>query len=189
MRQARAAFLGGEIQLRDGRRVTLRPVEHADAAAILAFLDHLSEEDRRLRFFTGAANMRGNARWAADADGIEHCGLLAIDRRGRVVGHAMYVRVDASRAEVAVEVADDFHHLGLATMLVARLARDAAGRGVDRFIAEVLPENRDMLAVFADGFASVRTFADGEVHVEFDTASWELSQERFGDGALLEGAA
>ncbi|MDQ6744585.1 MAG: GNAT family N-acetyltransferase [Actinomycetota bacterium] len=96
-----------------------------------------------------------------------------------VVGHATYVRLPAAdRAEVAVEVADDLHHLGLATLLMIRLARFAEEHQIPRFFAEVLPENRDMLAVFRDGFAAVSAAARDEVDVEFPTANWRAASAR-----------
>jgi hypothetical protein len=56
-----------------------------------------------------------------------------------VVGHAIYVRVpDSERAEAAVEVADDLHHLGLATLLMIRLAQFAEDRQITCSFAEVL---------------------------------------------------
>ena len=79
-------------------------------------------------------------------------GLLAHDESGLLVGHALYIRLDDTRAEVAVEVADRLHDRGLATILIERLARVAAEHGITRFVAEVLPQNHAMLAVFCDGF-------------------------------------
>jgi hypothetical protein len=98
----------------------------------------------------------------------------------RIAGHAIYVRLPGSeRAEVAVEVADDFHHLGLATLLVIRLAEFAGDRQITHFFAEVLPENRDMLAVFRDGFAAVTRTREDVLEVEFPTSSWRAAHERF----------
>ena len=97
-----------------------------------------------------------------------------------MVGHAIYVRLpDSERAEVAVEVADDLHHLGLATLLMIRLAQFAEDRQITRFFAEVLPENRDMLAVFRDGFAAATVTGRDEVQVEFPTGSWRAAHVRF----------
>jgi GNAT superfamily N-acetyltransferase len=84
---------------------------------------------------------------------------------------------------VAVEVADHLHGRGLGTILIQRLASVAEGRGITRFIAEVLPENRAMLSVFRDGFDAHLTLHDGTDAVEFPTASWRLARERFGGGA------
>lgn len=171
-------------ELRDGRHVTVREVGPEDEAVLLEFLERMSPGNLRLRFFTGGSDLRRTARWAAGADGVRHCALLALDESGRVVGHALYVCLgDEPRAEVAVEVADDLHHQGLATVLLIRLARHAEEAGVERFVAQVLPENHDMLAVFADGFASERQSDDGEVHVEYLTSSWRLAEARFGTPA------
>jgi hypothetical protein len=85
----------------------------------------------------------------------------------------------ATRAEVAVEVADDFHRLGLATLLIIRLAQLGEERDIASFFAEVLPENLDMLAVFQDGFAAVTVNGRDEVAVEFATSSWRAAHARF----------
>lgn len=91
--------------------------------AIREFLDRFCLDSRRMRFFSAAADMRLAAHWAASVDAKERLGLLALDAYERVLGHAAYVRVDGTEAEVAVEVADDMHHLGLGTMLLLRLGR------------------------------------------------------------------
>ena len=76
-------------------------------------------------------------------------------------------------------MADDFHHLGLATLLMIRLAQFAEARQITRFFAEVLTENRDMLAVFRDGFAAATLNSRDEVDVEFSTSSWRAAHARF----------
>jgi L-amino acid N-acyltransferase YncA len=136
-------------------------------------------EARRLRFFSGAVDLGSAAHWAAFTSDDRH-GLIALDESGKVVGHAAYVLLDADRAEVAVEVADHLHGLGLGTLLVERLATLAEQRGVRRFVAEVLCENRAMLDVFKDGFDARVIRHDGpEEKVEFLTSGWRLAHERF----------
>ncbi|HEU0316244.1 MAG TPA: GNAT family N-acetyltransferase [Solirubrobacteraceae bacterium] len=161
--------------LGDGRTVVVRAVRPSDERLIEEFLGRLTLATRRLRFFTAGCNLREQAHRAAGADGAAHLGFVVVDGEGRIVGHACYVRAGGRRAEVAVEVADDLHHLGLGTHLVARLAQLAALHGIERFYAEVLPENGEMLAVFHDGFASTRRFVDGIVEVEFPTSNWSLA--------------
>jgi GNAT superfamily N-acetyltransferase len=169
-----------DLLLRNGATVTVRPVTPEDEAAIFEFLTDLCEGSRRLRFFSGRADLRSEARRGAAGDDAEHHGLVALAPGRGVVGHAIYVRVPAAeRAEVAVEVADDLHHLGLATLLMIRLAQFAEEHQIPRFFAEVLPENREMLAVFRDGFAAASTAGRGEVEVEFATSSWRDACARF----------
>jgi GNAT superfamily N-acetyltransferase len=173
-------LLSASVELRDGRSVSFRPVGTSDEVRIRDFLIGMSPANLRLRFFTGGCDLRRMAPWAAEADGVKHYGLLATNADAQVVGHALYVCLkDPTRAEVAVEVADDLHGQGLGTVLISQLARHASAAGVTRFVAEVLPENHEMLAVFSDGFDSERRAADGEVHVEFDTSSWHMPGERF----------
>ena len=115
------------------------------------------------------------------AAGADRFGLVVHDEAGLLVGHAVCIQMDEARAEVAVEVADRMHGLGLGTILIERLAAVAEQRGVTRFVAEVLPDNRGMLDVFRDGFDAELSFRDGADTVEFPTASWRLARERFGE--------
>jgi GNAT superfamily N-acetyltransferase len=175
-----SATLAQNLCLRDGVTVSVRAVTPDDEAAIYEFLTGLCEVSRRLRFFSVAGDLRGEARRGAAGDDAEHHGLVALAPRRGVVGHAIYVRLPgAERAEVAVEVADDFHRLGLATLLIIRLARFAEEHQIPRFFAEVLPENRDMLAVFRDGFAAVSAAGRDEIDVELPTSSWRAARARF----------
>jgi hypothetical protein len=182
-----SANLAQELYLRNGVVVSIRPVTPDDEGAIFTFLSDLCEGSRRLRFFTGAANLRGEARRGAAGDDAEHHGLVALAPGGGVVGHAIYVRdPEAERAEVAVEVADGLHHLGLATLLMIRLAQFAEEHQIPCFFAEVLPENRDMLGIFRDGFAAVTTVGRDEIDVEFPTSSWRTAHARLEPETLAE---
>jgi GNAT superfamily N-acetyltransferase len=166
------------VRLRDGSRVTVRPVCEQDEPALHSFLAGLCTQARYLRFFTGGADVRRAARLAA-ATGPDRYGLLAHDESGVLVGHALYIQLDDTRAEVAVEVSDHLHDRGLGTILIERLASVAEERGITRFVAEVLPQNRPMLAVFRDGFDAHVALRDGSDAVEFPTSAWRTARERF----------
>jgi GNAT superfamily N-acetyltransferase len=175
-----SSMLAQDLHLRDGLTVSARPVTLEDEMAIWEFLTKLSIDSRRLRFFGIATNLRAQAHRGAAGDDVDHHGVLAIVPGGHVVGHAVYVRVPHSdRAEVAVVVADDLHHLGLATLLMIRLGQFAEQREITRFFAEVLPENDDMLAVFRDGFGAVTIKRQDVIEVEFPTSSWRGAHARF----------
>src|SRR6185295_2995837 len=50
--------------------------------------------------------------------------------------------------------------------------------GVERFVAEVLPENAAMLRVFSEaGYQVQRRYADGVVHLSFPIEATERSRE------------
>ncbi len=105
---------------------------------------------------------------------------MAHDETGAIVGHAVFIVLDATHAEVAVEIADHLHGRGLGTLLIERLAMIAEQRGITHFVAEVLCENRAMLDVFREGFDARVVHREGpEERVEFLTSGWRLARERF----------
>lgn len=164
--------------LRDGQEIRFRHVTNGDRAELLEFLGRLSLASRRYRFFSVACDLRQAAQWAASADGTDHIGIAALDPAGRIIGHAASCRIYGPRAEVAVEIDETHRHLGLGTILLARLAREAERTGVRTFVAEVLPENREMLAVFRDGFDAQQQTVPGEIDIEFSTAAWRRLDTR-----------
>ena len=166
------------VRLRDGSQVTLRAVRAGDEPALLAFLESMRPEYRRMRFFSGAADMITAAHEAARVD-TDRFGLVAHDETGVLIAHAVCIQLDRARAEVAVEIADHLHGRGLGTILVERLADMAERRGITRLVAEVLPENQEMLDVFRDGFDAEVTFRDGVDTVELPTSAWRKAHERF----------
>jgi GNAT superfamily N-acetyltransferase len=171
------------VRLRDGSSVTVRAVGPGDEAPLQEFLADLCASSLRLRFFTAGANVAGAAHWAACTP-ADRYGLLAHDEAGVLVAHAVYVQLDRTRAEVAVEVADRLHGRGLGTILMQRIGAVAQERGITRFVAEVLPENLGMLDVFRDGFDAHVTLHAGIDTIEFPTSAWRLARERFGSDSL-----
>jgi GNAT superfamily N-acetyltransferase len=167
------------VRLRDGSNVTVRRTGPGDEAALRSFLSGLCLEAKRLRFFTGAADMNYAAHLGVAAD-ADHYGLIAHDEAGVLAGHVTYVKLDDAHAEVAVEVSDHLHGRGLGTLLIEMLAAVAEQRGITHFDAEVLCENHEMLDVFRDGFNARAMRHEGpEERVEFLTSGWRLARERF----------
>jgi len=167
------------LRLRDSSSVTVRASTAQDEPALLVFLSGLCLEAKRLRFFTGAADMTYAAHLAART-GADRYGLIAHDEAGLTVGHATFVQLDRAHAEVALEVADRLHGRGLGTLLIERLAVVAEQRGISHFVAEVLCDNHAMLDVFREGFdARVVHHEGSEERVEFLTSTWCLAHARF----------
>jgi acetate---CoA ligase (ADP-forming) len=167
------------VQLRDGSSVTIRPSTAADEPALRVFLMGLCLEARRLRFFSGGIDIGSAAHLAATTD-ARHYGLIAHDEEGVLVGHATYAKLDETRAEVAVEIADHLHGRGLGTIVIERLAIIAEQNGITHFVAEVLRENGAMLDVFREGFDARVVREEGpDLEIEFLTVGWRLARERF----------
>jgi RimJ/RimL family protein N-acetyltransferase len=142
-----------DVVLRDGSTVHVSPAKPADASAVRVLLDGLSDRSRWLRFFSAFPNLAKAARWATEVDNGRRYGLVArTEGDGRIVGHAGLERASdrPERAEVALEIADAMQGKGLGTALLCRLAEAANKLGIHVLVAEVLPENRQMIQVLRD---------------------------------------
>ncbi len=171
-----------DVILRDGRTLRLRSPERDDADAVLAFFGELSERSLYLRFHGFAELSPRLAEAVVEPDWHERgalLGALVEDGRERIVALADYVRLrDPSLAEAAFAVADDQQGRGIGTRLLEQLAQRAAEVGIERFVAEVMPDNRAMLGVFeAAGFELTRQLESGELEVQFPIAPTETYRE------------
>jgi len=167
-----------DVILRDGTTLRLRSPTPEDHDDIKAFFDGLSAESRYLRFH-GFGRTDAVAASYAQADGDARVALLA--RHGdRIVAVAGYDRLrEPGTAEVAFATADDFQGRGVATRMLEQLAEHAAARGIRRFDAEVLSDNRRMLGVFRSaGFGIEREGLGDEVRLALELRPSEELAER-----------
>jgi acyl-CoA synthetase (NDP forming)/GNAT superfamily N-acetyltransferase len=170
-----------DVALRDGSTVRVRLVRPDDFDGLRALLGGMSEESRWLRFLTAAADLDGAARFAAEpGDGA---GLVVTaGSPERIVAHALYALETPDRAEVAFEVADEWHGRGIATILLAHLANLAERQGIATFAAYVHASNHRMIGVFREsGFAVEVRASAGELEVELPAALGEAAHARFED--------
>ena len=172
-----------DVILRGGRTLRLRPPSEGDADAVRQFLVELSPTSMRLRFHGTRRVDDAMVASFLDPDWTNEGVLLAtavgLDEADRVIGVASFIRLrDPRLAEVSFVVADDRQSDGIATRLLEQIAEEAGTVGIERFVAEVVSENRPMLRVFEDsGFEVSRSDDDGDVRVEFPIRSDERYRE------------
>ena len=133
-------------RLPNGTRIVIRPIRHDDKALLSAALPRLSPESSRGRFLTTKSSFSAEElRYLTEVDGISHCALVAVlaDDPQRLIGVGRYVRLpdDASTAEVAIVVGDQYQGQGLGSRLGLLLADHARAHGVQRFVATMLSDN------------------------------------------------
>jgi GNAT superfamily N-acetyltransferase len=130
---------------------TIRAMAHGEDAYVQQVFDGLSPQSRFLRFHVPTPRLgeRWRAALAAVDVGHRYTSLALVD--GRAVGFAQWVRDPhrPSRADVSVAVVDACQRRGLARLLMADLAGQAARHGIEEFSAWVHPENRLVLRVLA----------------------------------------
>jgi acetate---CoA ligase (ADP-forming) len=172
-----------DVILRDGKTLRLRPPVSADTGEILEFFKALSRRSLYLRFHGFPKLGPELAEQLVDPNWTERGALVGtfVDNgRERVVAIANYVRLrDATVAEAAFAVADEYQRRGIGTRLVEQLAERAGRQGIERIVAEVLAENRGMVGVFeAIGFELSRELSGGEIEITFPIASTERYEAR-----------
>lgn len=129
------------VRLAGGRLAELRPLRPGEREPLLAVFEAMSETSRARRYLTGMVRLPAMMLGPLTAvDGHRHVAWLAsVD--GRPVGIARSVHVGAGTAELAVEVVDDHHGLGLGSALVDAVTTVASTRGVHRVRATLTPDN------------------------------------------------
>jgi len=123
--------------------IEVRPLELADHDDVLAFLGGLSLETLHRRFFSVP---RIDDRLVDMVVHPTECCSVALIAYvgGELVGIATYDRLesDPTAAEVAVVIADDWQHRGVGSTLMRKLGGAASRRGIERFTATMLSDNR-----------------------------------------------
>ena len=139
------------IELSDGRRVELAPVNPQDAPAERAFVGALSLTSRYRRFHFGLRELSPEAsRAMTEVDQHHHVAFVArpADDDATIIADARYVRrADSAEAEFAIAVADNWQGAGLGRALLTRLAAHARANGVERLFGDVLWGNPATLAL------------------------------------------
>ncbi|MGA0846518.1 MAG: GNAT family N-acetyltransferase, partial [Luteolibacter sp.] len=153
-------------------RFLLRPLHPSDMRALQEFFYSHDEETIRLRYGYQLDRMSGESAYklaAVDQSRDLALGLFA-ELRGRQEIRAIgryYLDPCGKRAEVAFVVHESTRHLGMAGFLLGELATMGQSRGLEKFWASVLRENRAMTRLFqAAGGRAMGSGNDEEI--EFD---------------------
>lgn len=167
-----------DVVVADGGTVHLRPIEPSDAGALIAFHASLSDRTRYLRYFSTYKNMpeKDVVRFTT-VDHVDRVALVVV-LSGDIIGVGRFDRLpDPAEAEVAFVVSDAHQGRGIGSVLLEHLAAAARERGIRRFVAEVLAENRRMVRVFTDaGYQASHEFDYGVVHLSFAIGQTALTE-------------
>ncbi|WP_084703684.1 bifunctional acetate--CoA ligase family protein/GNAT family N-acetyltransferase [Phaeacidiphilus oryzae] len=171
-----------EALLADGSTALIRPLASGDREAVRELHSvHMSEESRRLRFF--GASRRAPEEAARRLCAPPRPGFLALgawvgEELVGVVEYSVYDgqaaplrpgETPGTAAELAVAVAEEWHHRGVGTLLIEHLLHAARERGLRVIEAEALADNHAVHKVFADlGLHVHRRWEHGQVRISVD---------------------
>jgi ribosomal protein S18 acetylase RimI-like enzyme len=129
------------LRLGRGRGLVVRPLRHGDVETVAAVFERLGERSRRARFNGPKPRLSAaELDHLAAVDATRHVLVGYLDGDERPVALARLVR-DGSSAEIAFEVADEHHRLGIGSALTAELLADARAAGVTEVTALVASDN------------------------------------------------
>jgi acetyltransferase len=136
--------------LADGRDVIIRPIRAGDEPLARAFFDRLSPDARHARFMKFVKSVNDDLiRFFTHIDYVKHMAFVCeADPDGvpRLVGDARCVtNPDGRSCEFGVVIADEWHHSGVAGLLMDALVRAARANGLETMEGLVLRDNHDML--------------------------------------------
>jgi GNAT superfamily N-acetyltransferase len=163
-----------EETLKNGTAVRIRGVRADDKKRISEAFRNLETESIYKRFFQYKKALTDEELKAATEVDFENEVALMVTigekESETIIGAGRYVAFDAAgtprSAEVAFTVEEDYQGLGIASVTLRHLAGIAKDKGIAQFHAEVLQENRGMLAVFKrSGFPMRQAYEEGVVHV------------------------
>ena len=160
--------------LKNGLQVTIRSIRPDDGEALLAAFKELEDRTVYLRFFGPKQEISSKELTEAiDVDFVRAVALVTCMQSGageKIIGAGRYIAFgDADppdMAEVAFTVEEDYQGLGIAGKMLRHLVVIAKQKGIVQFHAEVLPQNKGMLAVFnRSGFPVEQEFDEGIAHI------------------------
>ncbi len=160
------------VVLGNGDTVFIRPLTPDDRPELAAFHERQSSESIYRRFFSPKPRLsEKELLHFTDVDMVDRA-ALAVESHDEFIAWASYERWPGRNEAEAAFMVDDAHQgSGIATLLLEHLAAIARSNGIERFTAEVLGDNRAMLAVFAKaGWPLQRRFDSGVVDLD-----WELA--------------
>ncbi len=157
-----------DVLLRDGRTAHIRPIRPDDDDLMVDFYSRVSEQSKYFRFFAPMPNLAPReVQRFVEVDHHDRVALVLLVGE-RMIAVGRFDRIDPVQAEVAFLVEDAHQGRGIGQILLEHLAQAGRERGVERFMAEVLPENQRMIRTFREaGYRVASEYEDGYVLLEF----------------------
>ena len=173
------------VVLEDGWRVVVRPIRPEDEPLIHEFVQHVSVEDLRLRFF--AAIKEFSHEFVARLTQLDYAramAFVAIDEASGAMIGVVRIHSDSihESGEYAILLRSDLKGRGLGGALMQLIIEYARAEGLKRVEGDVLQENTVMLAMCRSlGFEVTTNPAERDLcHVRLDLEAPPVSPDAAG---------
>ncbi|MBN1496488.1 MAG: GNAT family N-acetyltransferase [Spirochaetes bacterium] len=158
----------------EGLEVKFRPIRPSDEDMMRRLFYQFSDESKYLRYFTRVSAMpHKEMQKYVSIDYIDTFSIVGVITRNKIEEiiaegrYALYPR--EKKHELAFIVDEEFQGKGIASFLAEYLIKIAGERSIKTLYANVLPENKKMLAVFNKMPAEHSSkFIEGVVSIRFN---------------------
>ncbi len=150
-----------QIRLRDGARLTFRPMVREDADRLWDFFRRIPPEDK-MYFREDVSNKETVQRWADHLDYHSILPILALEG-DRVVGDATLHRNRAGWKQrvgtIRIQIAPDFRQRGLGTAMIREMRHLGEKSALRNLLAEAVEEQQAAIRAFEKmGFARMAVY-------------------------------
>jgi acyl-CoA synthetase (NDP forming)/RimJ/RimL family protein N-acetyltransferase len=157
-----------DVLLLDGGTAHVRPIRAEDADLLVSFYARVSDESKYYRFFSPMPHL--SQRDVARFTNVDHHERVAfvMELAGQIIAVGRFDVVAPGEAEVAFLVEDRHQGRGIAQILLEHLAQAGRELGIEKFVAEVLPDNQRMISTLKEaGYHVAGGYQDGVMSLEF----------------------
>jgi len=166
-----AAHYETTATLRSGMEVKVGSIRPDDKKKLLEAFKNLEPESIYTRFFYHKKTLTDEELKSATEVDFEKVVALVVTigegEQETIIGGGRHAVIEETArlrsAKVAFTVEEDYHRQGIARIVLQHLALIAREKGLSRYVAEVLPENKGMLTVFSRSGLPMKTKHGGDV--------------------------
>jgi len=157
-----------DVLLRDGRTAHVRPIREEDEQLMVEFYARVSDQSKYYRFFAPMPQLsEKDLHRFTHVDHVERVALVML-LGGRMIAVGRFEVTKPGEAEVAFLVEDEHQGRGIGQLLLEHLAQAGRERGLERFVADVLPDNQAMIRTFREaGYRVASDYDQGVMTLEF----------------------
>jgi acyl-CoA hydrolase/RimJ/RimL family protein N-acetyltransferase len=160
------------VTVKGGKTLMLRPARASDAGAIKEIFYDLSQADIYTRYFRRMTSIPfAETQRVSNVNYSSEMAFVAVSgsrENEEIVGSGSYfLNPTTNMAEVAYVITPDWQGSGLGTQLQQRLMEYAKAKGVRGFVAEVLMQNRKMIALAKRACDNVKVQNYGDTYEIF----------------------
>jgi len=160
-----------EFELKNNTKIVVRPSKASDVTELQNLFYKLPPQDVYTRFFRSLKSLPvSEAEHLCNVDYEHEMAFVATTgkrEKEKVIGSSFYVvNPSTNMADVAYMILNEWHGLGLGTILQQRMVEYAKSKGLKGFTADILAENTAMLKLAKKCGKVTTTLSEGVYEVE-----------------------